>query len=71
MKRTREELVCLVQRIMHSDGTEAEIDEMVREVEENVSYTNVSDLIFYPEKEMTAEEIVDKALSYKPLGLPG
>ena len=40
---------------------------MIVELERNVIYPEVSDLIFYSEK--TAVEIVDLALSYKPIQL--
>lgn len=36
----------------------------------NVSHPEVSDLLFYPDREMTAEEIVERALAYKPIRLP-
>jgi len=35
-----------------------------------VNHPNAGDLIFFPAKEgATAEEIVDEALSYRPIGL--
>jgi len=63
----REQLVALVTRIIEADGTEEEIDNMMTLLEQNVPHPEVSDLIFYPEKDMTAEEVVDVALAYKPL----
>ncbi len=42
------------------------------ELEKLLPHPGVSDLIFYPKREMTAEEIVDEALAYKPIILgPG
>ncbi|WP_278277496.1 hypothetical protein [Anaeromicrobium sediminis] len=35
----------------------------------NVPYGSVSDLIYCNEYNLTAEQIVDKALSYKPIQL--
>jgi|JI9StandDraft_2_1071091.scaffolds.fasta_scaffold03929_9 hypothetical protein len=66
---TKEELVRLVGRIQSADGTEDEIDAMIDQLQENVPRPDVSDLIFYPEEEMTAEQIVEQALAYKAPGI--
>ena len=43
---------------------------MIAELEANVPHLGVSDLIFWPERgELTAEQIVDDALAYKPIAL--
>ena len=63
----RTELIDLVSKIIKCEGTEEEIDNMILLLEENVVYPDISDLIFYDEK--SAEEIVDIALSYKPIQL--
>lgn len=66
----REYLVELVRKIIEVQGTEQEIDEWLRELEARVPHPHVSDLIFYPEKEdMTPEQIVDEALTYRPIRL--
>ncbi len=53
---------------MTVEGTEEEIDEMINTLEANVLHPEVTDLIFYPEKEdVTPEEVVDQALAYKPI----
>ncbi len=62
-----DELVEIVRRIQTADGTEAEIDALMKKLERSVPHPEVSGLIFYPEREMTAEEIVAEALSYKPI----
>lgn len=62
----KEQLVLLVQKVVNCDGTEKEIDESLNLLKNLVPHPGVSDLIFHPEKEMTPEEIVDVALSYKP-----
>lgn len=64
----REELIELVKKIMDCDGTEEEIDNMILELEENVPHPEISDLIFWGE-DITAEQIVDIALNYKPIML--
>lgn len=63
-KPTKEELVRLVERIQKAEGTEEEIDAMIDRLQESVPHPSVSDLIFYPEEEMTAEQIIDVALAY-------
>ncbi len=65
---SRVELIELVRKIMAVEGTEKEIDEMVDTLEANVLHPEVTDLMFYPEKEdVTPEEVVDQALAYKPI----
>jgi len=64
----REELIKLVVDIMDVKGkTEKQIDELIDVLEKNVPHPAVTDLIYY--EDLTAEEIVDKALSYKPIQL--
>lgn len=62
---TREELVALVDKIMKCQGSEKEIDEMIKLLEQNVIDPEVTNYIFYEEN--TPEEVVDKALVYKPI----
>ena len=62
---TREELILLVDKIMKCQGSEEEIDEMMELLEKNVIDPEVSNYIFYEEN--TPEEVIDKALAYKPI----
>ena len=66
----REELIELVQCIKDNDGTARKIDELVGQLKQNVADPNVTDYIFWSETEMTAEEVVDKALAYVVQALP-
>ncbi|MEG0296702.1 MAG: bacteriocin immunity protein [Clostridium sp.] len=68
-KLTREELINLVNRIVECEGAEEEIDEMIEVVKRNVPHPEISDLIYWNEEELTPEQIVDKALEYKPIQL--
>lgn len=68
-KLKKEELIELVRKIMCAEGTEEEIDKWMDVLEANVPHPEVSDLIFYPKKEMSPEEIVEEALSYKQINL--
>lgn len=78
---SREDLIELVRRIMNFERSEeawekSDDDPQMSWIEilrNNVPDPRISDYIFYPNKdnlssrEMTPEEIVDKALSYKPI----
>ncbi len=66
---TKEELIELVEMIIKVVGTEDEIDKFLDVLQNNVPYPGVSDLIFWNDDNLTAEEIVDKALNYKAIQL--
>lgn len=66
-KLGREELINLIKKIVECDENEENIDNMIRELEDNVLYPNVSDLIFWDDK--SPEEIVDIAMNYKGIDL--
>ncbi|MGO4109711.1 bacteriocin immunity protein [Paenibacillus sp. YAF4_2] len=65
----KEELIELVRKIMNVEGSEEEIDNMIELLKSNVPHPEVSDLIYWNEKELTAEQVVEQALSYKPIRL--
>ncbi|MBE9917911.1 hypothetical protein G8C92_28325 [Paenibacillus donghaensis] len=69
MELSKQELLELVEKIMQADGSEQEIDEMIDVLERNVPHPQVSDLIFWNEKELTPEEIIEEAMNYKPITL--
>ncbi|MGG5741813.1 MULTISPECIES: bacteriocin immunity protein [Bacillus cereus group] len=50
---TREELINLVGKIVECEGTEEEIDEMLEAVERNVPHPEVSDLIYWNDKDLS------------------
>lgn len=77
MAMTREELIELGKKIVNCEGTEEEIDAMYELFSNNVPHPNGANLFYYPENynarkfnladyKPTIEEVVDKALSYKP-----
>jgi hypothetical protein len=66
LKLTKEELISIVEKILNADGPEEELDNLIDKVEESVPHPNVSDLIFWNEEELSAEEIVNRVLNYKP-----
>lgn len=63
----RQTLIELVKKIQLAEGTEEEQDKNLELLEKNVLDPEISDYIFYTS--LTAEQIVDKALAYKPLQL--
>ena len=73
---SREQLVALVERIRTADDTEQ--DWLVGHFEANVLHPRASSFIFFPEyelgteyegKRLSAEEVVDHVLAYKPIEL--
>lgn len=61
---TKEELIDLVKKIVDAEGTEEEIHANILLLKQNVPHPSPTNLIYH--EDLTAEEIVDKALSYKP-----
>lgn len=73
-RMSRDELVALVRRIMAGEGgSQEEADRLVDLFLENVPHPEADGLIFYPDEyfghEPTPEEVVDAALSYRPIEL--
>jgi hypothetical protein len=67
-KLNKEELIDLVKDIMDVKGkTEEQLVELLEVLKKNVPHPAPSDLIYW--ENLTPEEIVDKALSYKPIQL--
>lgn len=67
---TREELIQLANKIIKAEGTEEEVIANVLLFEKNVPDPNASDYLTQPEyDDLSPEQIVDKALSYKPIQL--
>ena len=62
---SKEELIELVEKIMKCEGTEEEVDNMLYVLKKNVIDPEVTNYIFYEEN--TPEEVVEKALAYKPI----
>lgn len=65
---TREELIELVEDIFNSaKKTDEEVFELLEKFKKNVPHPSPSNLIYWDD--LTVEEVVDKALSYKPIQL--
>jgi hypothetical protein len=67
------EAVALVQRIMDADcASEEEVDRWLDILDRALACPtgHVSGLIFWPpERELSADEVVDQALAYRPIAL--
>jgi len=77
---TRTELIEIGRKIIKAEGTEEELHELMRLFDKNVPRPNGSSMFFWPDKKEskntdiskykpTAEEVVDKCLSYKAIQL--
>lgn len=65
---SKEKLIALVHQIISMENkTELEMDQLLDQLVSNVPHPGVTDLIYYDD--LTPEEIVEKALSYKPIRL--
>ncbi len=65
---SRKEVVNLIEEIRRCENkSEEDIDRLIEKLERGTIDPRVSDYIFW--SEMTPEEIVDKALKYKPIEL--
>lgn len=63
---TREELIELVAEIMRPDCAAPRLDELVWRFVQQVPHPHASDMIFWPDKKRTVEEIVDESMAWKP-----
>lgn len=63
-------LIELVRKLMNAEGTEDELDEMLTELEQEMPYAEISNLIFWDDRDLTPEQIVEEALAARPIILP-
>ena len=69
---TREEMIALVERIIRHDGDEDQISEWLDQLARAIPNPHISQIIFWPEPDeegLTPEQIVDKAMQYRPIEL--
>jgi hypothetical protein len=59
----------MVQLLIDARLTEEEEDRIVNELKSSVVHPRVTDLIYYNTPKLTAEEVVDRALAYRPIEL--
>lgn len=65
---TKNKLIELVQSIQKCEGTEEEINANLKLLKQNIIAPEVSNYIFW--EDLSAEEVVEKALKYKPIITP-
>ncbi|WP_258021518.1 hypothetical protein [Streptomyces anatolicus] len=68
-RETRAELIEIVQMLIDASLSEVEEDALLEELKASVPHPRVSDLIFHQDPPLTAEEVVDQALAYRPIEL--
>ncbi|CEN36330.1 bacteriocin immunity protein [Capnocytophaga cynodegmi] len=67
MALNKEEIISLIQKIRTENLSETEEDAILEELEKGVLDPDISDYIYW--SELSAEEIADKVLNYKPINL--
>jgi len=63
----RLEMIEAVRRLFVADGTEEELHQLLGQLDLAAPYSNISDLIYYPDQNRTPEQIVDVALAARPI----
>ncbi len=66
-KLTKNQLVALVAKVQRGAGTEEELHAWLTLVDRNVPAPTVSDLIYYSDPELSAEEVIERAFAYQPI----
>ncbi|MDO7904967.1 hypothetical protein Q5741_00900 [Paenibacillus sp. JX-17] len=69
IKLSKEEMIIIVQKLLNGEGSEEEEHQWMEKIEFSVPCPDISNLIYWPEEELSAKEIVEKALSYKIIQL--
>ncbi len=59
----------MVQRLIDADLPEGEEDRLVEDLQTSILHPYVTNLIYYHYPKLTAEEVVDKALTYRAIEL--
>lgn len=60
---SKKELIDMVTRIQNVSGKEYEIENLLLIIENAVNNPHITDYIYYSDEDLTAEQIIDKALS--------
>ena len=63
----RQELVAVVQRVMDVGYSDEEMVTIMDLLVTSTGCPHVSDLIYWPKQSMTAEQVVDAALAFRPI----
>jgi hypothetical protein len=63
---TRAEMISLVERLSTGKGSEAQQNAWLKQLSGVMPVGKITDLIYWPDREMTADEIVETIIAYKP-----
>jgi hypothetical protein len=63
-------LIDLVRKLMNAEGTEDELDEVLTELQQQLPHAEISNLIYWDDRDLTPEQIVEEALAARPIILP-
>lgn len=66
---TREEMIDIVGALQRGEGDDDQASDWTESLNLSVPHPSITDLIFFSERDMTAEEIVDEALAYRSIEL--
>jgi hypothetical protein len=56
------EMVANVERLLIADGSETELDALLTQLQKVLPNSGILDLIYYPDKPRSAEDIVNEAI---------
>lgn len=60
---TRSEMIRAVHKLMEGDASDDELDSLPLEIDRAAPGARITDMIYYPDKDRTPEQIVDEALA--------
>lgn len=69
LSKNKECVIEYIQKLLDADGTDEELDQMLEFIEENTIDPEVSDLIFWDRRQLSATQIYDIAMSYRIIEL--
>jgi hypothetical protein len=69
LKDNKDLVISYIKKVLRGIGTEKEIDHMINFIEENTLDPSIINLIFWDDRDLTAEQIYDIAMNYKPIVL--
>ena len=68
-EKSHSELVHMVQQLINADLAEQEEGRIIDDLKSSVLHPRITDLIYYNIPKLTAGEVVEKALAYRPIEL--
>lgn len=68
---TKAEMVTLVEKVLNGDYRDEEVGQIILLLRRKTLCPNVSDLIFYSDPPLSPDEVIERALAYKPIILHG